>query len=189
MKIVYTITKKDAWAHHWRIWLFYPLRFTIRFCSVPVIACALCYLADVGLPIIILVLLVTGILPFIILLLIIKSKLPRVSAVKEETTEEYIAEIGKFDFRFGPLSSPVYYHWTRFTDIEEADDCFYLMLRNRRPFRVPKKAFGDRSSFDAFLAEAIARWKATQMRQIQMTVPQNETVWPPAPRPANAEEP
>jgi len=182
MKITFTVTKQDAWRHQWRNWIRLPLRLTLQLSAVPLVAFVFCYFGGLGVLLSAIVMLVTGVVPFVAFLLMLTDLFRKVSAVKAGRAGTKIAETGKFDFRMGPANSAGYYHhWSYFNDITETNDYLYFVLRGHQPLQVPKSAFADPATAQAFLAEAHSRWEAAQVRQAQITVLPDETVWPPPP--------
>lgn len=184
MQIKFKVTAKEAWKPRWRTWKRSSLRLTMRLCALPLTAYYACpyFRLDVHLATIIVV--VIGIVPLASLVLALIDLLRKAAAVRAATRTEWIAEVGARDFRLGALPSEGhYYHWTRVAAIDETDDGLFLVLTNGTRLGIPRSAFPAPAALQAFLAEARHCWNAARVRENMIIAPEDETVWPPAPRP------
>ncbi len=183
MRVTFTISNRDAWKHQWQNWTRSSLRLTLRLCALPVFAYYLCHSGRLDALLTTVVVWVIGIVPGAALLLAFLDLFRKISAANKQSTAVRVAEIGENDFRFGLLESAGhFYHWTRFEDIRETRDSLYFVLSSAKHLRIPKTAFPGEAAAKTFLAEARGRWQAALLKQDQMQVPHDETVWPPPPR-------
>ena len=183
MKVTFSITKNDAWKHQWQCWTQTTLRLTLRFCALPVVVYYICHSAGLDTLRTMIVVGVATIVPAAALGLALLDLARKISAANQQSTAVRVAEIGENDFCFGLLEDGGhYYHWTRFENIMETKDSLYFVLGSANHLRIPKAAFPNEAASQTFFTEARRRWEAARVREGQYVVPQDETVWPPAPR-------
>ena len=95
--------------------------------------------------------------------------------------QERVAEIGKFDFRWGtPHTAGYYHHWSNFSEVSETPDDILLILSECRKIVIPKSAFQTESEAQQFLAKARSHWETAIQREWEQEA---GAVWPPAPQP------
>lgn len=183
MKVTFSITKKDAWKYQRRCWTQTALRLAFRLCALPVVAYYICHSAGQDSLLTTVIVSVVAIVPAAALMLALLHLVRKISAANQQSTAVRVAEIGENDFCFGLLEDGGhYYHWTRFENIMETGDSLYFVPSSAQHLRIPKAAFPSEAASQAFLNEARGRWEAARVREGQHIVPQDETVWPPAPR-------
>ncbi len=186
MKIEYMLTRKHIWQYHLYDWwtrsssqlillLVWPLLFAcLTFASEfrKGIGHALLYGGMVELAIVL--------YQLVALLLVVTYKSWRV--VKTTPTGIRIAEIGKFDLRWGsPQSVGYYHHWSYFEEIVSTRDLFYFILTDSRALIVPKSAFGDASESSKFYERSKQQWEIAKANQRYHSAAAGDA-WPPPPR-------
>lgn len=182
MRVQYKVTKRDIWKRQYRNWLRYPVRLTLHLSVLPCIAWCASYFSGLGLLFSAITASVVAIVPFAAFCLMMLDMLRKLNRLKSYATAVYVVRLGKFDMHYGTEDAAGYFHhWSYFEDICDAPDGFYFVLRGKEPLWVPKAAFAEPAHAQAFLTEARRRWREAKDRQF-FSMPQEEGVWPPAPR-------
>lgn len=142
MKIAFTLTKKAIWRHLYRRWLPGSIRLMLRLCALTIFCSVATSYGMHSLLLAEIVAIVVGIVPFAAFLLMLIDLLRRILAVKDSATGQRVAELGKFDLRYGAPESPgFYYHWADLEKIREDREHLSFVLPRSRVLLVPKSAF------------------------------------------------
>lgn len=182
MTVVFTLTKSDRWRFHPNAKHRKPLTIGLRLASPPLFFVLLTYFAGAG-PVGILTALLLGALLPLIAFGLMLSDMRRDVRLGMANVKECIAEVGKFDFRWGtPAKAGYYYHWSYFAGVTEGPDCLKFTLHSGREFLVPRSAFENGAEAARFASLAQARWEAARTNARYEAVV-SEGVWPPPPRP------
>lgn len=183
MTIAFTTSRAAAWRYHCRNWTRLSLRLALQLSVLPILAFAICYFSGSGLLLSKISAAVVGIAPFGAYVLAAWDLLRKVRQWRREVSQERVAEVGKFDFRWGEQGTSGYYHhWSYFTDLVEKDGSLFFVLESGKTFRIPRQAFPTPENADNFFALACRRWKAAKQNQRYSANGQDATVWPPPPR-------
>ena len=191
MKITFTLTKRDSWNYHkyakWKMFIHAPVRliaaYTLSVMQACLIWAALFYLFMrdfwYGLAIGIF----ATLLGMIWYGLSARKRHYKDLALKPTWIGSRFVELGKYDLLWGNSEGVGrYYHWSAFTDIAETSSYFYLTLRSKNVFIIPKTAFPGSADAEDFGVEMRSRWEAAKHKQRYLEQEVKGT-WPPAPRP------
>ncbi len=103
-------------------------------------------------------------------------------AARLEATGERIAEIGKFDFRYGkPPAAGYYHHWSTFSEIADTPEDFIFILTDGRKIIIPRSAFSNEDEAQTFLTLARERRQTAELNLHYSTMGSGG-IWPPPPR-------
>ena len=119
MTVVFRLTQRDLWRFHQHAKHRRPLIAVLRLASVPLFFFLMAYFGGFGLAGSMTVLVLSALLPLLafgLMLLDMRRDVRRDAA----NVSGRIAEIGKFDFRWGsPTKDGYYYHWSYFAAIAD----------------------------------------------------------------------
>ena len=121
MIITFTTTKKDLWRSHPHAKFRNPLPLLLRLLGIPVLLFIACCISGMGWVRSLSIAVCIGLFPFFAWGVMMAEMIRDVS--KPKGLGEKIAEIGKFDFRWGTPPVPgYYYHWSNFTEITDTPE-------------------------------------------------------------------
>lgn len=188
MEVTYRVTRGDAWretihiyTHHPQLYksLLWPLLLCVAVAVPDLLIHAFLSALRTSLGFMVLMLLST----FASAAYAVHKKLP-----SENTERVRTDKAGPQGFECLVPESHYCAAWQDVLGIEETAQDLFVFAKKGPSYAIPKRVFGSPEQMQEFLQSARLYWHSAKTG-LSLPTPDDETVWPPAPRVANSAEP